>query len=368
MFSSVDQPFRSFPMVAGPWNCHMLPKMNCEIRMNTNVVHVYENNENMFAEKSVDFPYASLRKFVSVLDFIALMITDGLLKPSRYRRLSWESIRLQRHLDSKPNELQHFSPSHFSLVPLGPPETDLSLMMSNVSIEQNAEEWDRWDSPSWFAIAFCLLGVVPGLFTSAVLTIYFFSTESAFETTLEEAQASGSSGASGGDMAVPTIGKTVRLPPSLTIDGQTTVLDTTTRQAVATSPSSMSPTTLLPPPTAPPVPVSTTSHQGTVSPSPGANSSVCMTEQCHFLAQWLLQKLDPKADPCEDFYSYTDDLVEWMISIDLDLGNVTALETVDPKDMMVRCSLDFGVHAIITIFLHDVFFANKKRAIVVSKI
>ncbi|KAH7956736.1 hypothetical protein HPB52_012263 [Rhipicephalus sanguineus] len=192
-----------------------------------------------------DFPYASLRKFVSVLDFIALMITDGLLKPSRYRRLSWESIRLQRHLDSKPNELQYFSPSHFSLVPLGLPETDLSLMMSNVSIEQNAEEWDRWDSPSWFAIAFCLLGVVPGLFTSAVLTIYFFSTESAFETTLE-----------------------------------------------------------------------------------------------------------------------TEDLVEWMTSLDLDLGNVTALETVDPKDMMVRCSLDFGVHAIITIFLHDVFFANKKRAIV----
>ncbi|KAL3252518.1 hypothetical protein MRX96_054880, partial [Rhipicephalus microplus] len=61
--------------------------------------------------------------------------------------------------------------------------------------------------------------------------------------------------------------------------------------------------------------------------------------------------------------SETKDLVDWMISINLDLKNSKALDTVNPKDMMVRCSLDFGVHVIIAIIGLDVNFFKNKRAL-----
>nr|XP_037278454.1 uncharacterized protein LOC119171733 [Rhipicephalus microplus] len=58
-----------------------------------------------------------------------------------------------------------------------------------------------------------------------------------------------------------------------------------------------------------------------------------------------------------------DDLLNWLASVHLDLRDWTALNTVDPKDMIVRCSLDFGVHVIIAIKLYDEVFARKKRQI-----
>ncbi|XP_075746289.1 neprilysin-1 isoform X5 [Rhipicephalus microplus] len=195
----------------------------------------------------------------------------------------------------------------------------------------------------------------------------------------------------------------------------TTVRETTPRVLV-TKTTVVMPTTV--------AKVTTTPIPETVSPSPGANTTVCMTEQCHYLAQWLRQKLNPTADPCEDFYSYVcssfkwpgpdtfseidrsmksmiigaayttrvpqtrqsswqkaagmfqacvalvksgrsqrDDLLNWLASVHLDLRDWTALNTIDPKDMIVRCSLDFGVHVIIAIKLYDEVFARKKRQI-----
>ncbi|KAL3201246.1 hypothetical protein MRX96_043032, partial [Rhipicephalus microplus] len=71
--------------------------------------------------------------------------------------------------------------------------------------------------------------------------------------------------------------------------------------------------------------------------------------------EWLRSTISPRADPCADFYSYvcasfrglsqlthTRLLVEWMISMDLDLSDERRLSRVDPVDMIVRCSLDLG--------------------------
>ncbi|KAL1486901.1 hypothetical protein MTO96_046767 [Rhipicephalus appendiculatus] len=35
---------------------------------------------------------------------------------------------------------------------------------------------------------------------------------------------------------------------------------------------------------------------------PGPTTACARPERCHFLAQWLRQKLDFNVDPCEDFY------------------------------------------------------------------
>ncbi|KAL1481161.1 hypothetical protein MTO96_050408, partial [Rhipicephalus appendiculatus] len=222
---------------------------------------------------------------------------------------------------------------------------------------------------------------------------------------------------------------TTSVPPTTTTVQVTTtpVPVTTTRVAVTTTSVPATTTTVSVTTTRLPVTtttelVTTTRVPTTVTPS-GANGSVCTTEQCHFVAQWLRQKLDSKADPCKDFYSYvcgtfkwpgpdvysevrksmksiiigaayaaripatgqsawqkavgifqacvslaetkrneTKELVDWMTSINLDLKNETALDTVNPKDMMVRCSLDFGVHTIITIVALDQTFVRGKRA------
>ncbi|KAL1421511.1 hypothetical protein MTO96_023074 [Rhipicephalus appendiculatus] len=262
---------------------------------------------------------------------------------------------------------------------LGSQKTEFSFLTTTGSMVRDTSEKASWDSPGWFAIALCLLGVLPGILAGAVLTAYFLSTEPGFTTTLEEGLGSASSGSFEGGMVAPTI------PPSLLVESVTTP-----RKTNATSPS---------PPTAPSAPVSTTSVPGTVSPPAGANDSVCTTERCHFLAQWLRQKLDPNVDPCEDFYRYvcgayqgpgpnvfaettrsmqsimvgaayaarvpatgqnswqkaagifqacvalaesgdteTKDLVKWMVSIHLDLGNLAALKAVDPTDMMIAYS------------------------------
>ncbi|KAL1484831.1 hypothetical protein MTO96_010999 [Rhipicephalus appendiculatus] len=58
----------------------------------------------------------------------------------------------------------------------------------------------------------------------------------------------------------------------------------------------------------------------------------------------------------------TTDLVEWMLSLNLDFLNQTRLATVDPFEMMVRGSLDLGVDVIISVFLMRYEFLDGKRA------
>ncbi|KAH7984596.1 hypothetical protein HPB52_022870 [Rhipicephalus sanguineus] len=110
-FSSVEHTFHSLPVVTDAWHCQVLPNMNCEIRMDTNVVHIYEKNEDMVAEKPMSFSYASLPQFINDLDLISIMIADGPLKSSRYHWPSLEGIRPLRHLKGEPNKFQHLIPS-----------------------------------------------------------------------------------------------------------------------------------------------------------------------------------------------------------------------------------------------------------------
>ncbi|KAH7986864.1 hypothetical protein HPB52_024671 [Rhipicephalus sanguineus] len=115
MFDSVNQPFHILPNLTEPGNCQVLPNKNCEIGMDTNVVHVYERNENAVAEKAMNSSYVSLPQLINDLNNIGLMITDRPLKSSRYHWLSWKNIRPRRRLESKFDELQQLNPSQFPL-------------------------------------------------------------------------------------------------------------------------------------------------------------------------------------------------------------------------------------------------------------
>ncbi|KAL1442733.1 hypothetical protein MTO96_007751 [Rhipicephalus appendiculatus] len=146
----------------------------------------------------------------------------------------------------------------------------------------------------------------------------------------------------------------------------------------------------------------------------------CSTCRCRTLGTQIREKLDYSVDPCTDFYKFvcnsfrgynefantrdsvklftllrlivpyipesgqlswqkaagmyhaclnfassyepeTKYLVEWLVSLDLDLLNETTLAKVNPVRMMVRGSLDLGVTAVIGIFLTPNVFLNKKR-------
>ncbi|KAH7969698.1 hypothetical protein HPB52_021580 [Rhipicephalus sanguineus] len=93
----------------------MLPKMNFDIGIDTNVVHVDENKENPVAEKAMNSSYIRLPHLINDLNITSLMITDKPLKSSRYRWLSWKSIRPRRRLESKLDELQQLIASQFLL-------------------------------------------------------------------------------------------------------------------------------------------------------------------------------------------------------------------------------------------------------------
>ncbi|KAL3219771.1 hypothetical protein MRX96_050474 [Rhipicephalus microplus] len=56
-------------------------------------------------------------------------------------------------------------------------------------------------------------------------------------------------------------------------------------------------------------------------------------------------------------------LVRWMVSLNLDLLNETRLMNVDPVEVMVRGSLDFGVEAILSIVLEENQFKDGKRVV-----
>ncbi|KAL1473332.1 hypothetical protein MTO96_003878 [Rhipicephalus appendiculatus] len=81
--------------------------------------------------------------------------------------------------------------------------------------------------------------------------------------------------------------------------------------------------------------------------------------------QLAWQKAGAMYQACLSFVSSnvteTKYLVEWMVSLNLDLTNEGRLATVNPVEMMVRGSLDIGVHVVIAItFDQTQLVANKK--------
>ncbi|KAH7936307.1 hypothetical protein HPB52_021406 [Rhipicephalus sanguineus] len=67
----------SLPKATDLLNWQVLPNMNIEIHRSTNVVSVYEDNEDMVAEKPINFSYVSPPPFINELELVAIMIADG---------------------------------------------------------------------------------------------------------------------------------------------------------------------------------------------------------------------------------------------------------------------------------------------------
>ncbi|XP_075744106.1 endothelin-converting enzyme 2-like [Rhipicephalus microplus] len=62
-------------------------------------------------------------------------------------------------------------------------------------------------------------------------------------------------------------------------------------------------------------------------------------------------------------YDITADLAAWMKNMDLDFNDEERLSNVEPLDMIVRCSLDLGVPAVVSLELQEEAFYQGKRVI-----
>ncbi|KAH6921479.1 hypothetical protein HPB50_001337 [Hyalomma asiaticum] len=152
------------------------------------------------------------------------------------------------------------------------------------------------------------------------------------------------------------------------------------------------------------------------------SASVCNTDECRSLSERLRVQLKFTADPCDDFYDFVcgkywghvegalseaealirsatiaaiegatvpatgqtawqkaaalfkacmtlasshrsevADLTAWLASLGLDLNNLDP--SVDPVDMAMRSSLDFGIPAVFAVRLHGSSFIEGKRSI-----
>ncbi|KAH7971549.1 hypothetical protein HPB51_027111 [Rhipicephalus microplus] len=79
------------------------------------------------------------------------------------------------------------------------------------------------------------------------------------------------------------------------------------------------------------------------------------------------QKAGAMFEACLSFVSSTVPetkyLVKWMVDLNLDFTNETRLADVNPVEMMVRGSLDLGVHAVITVAVDETRLVNNKKPI-----
>ncbi|KAH7959377.1 hypothetical protein HPB49_010629 [Dermacentor silvarum] len=210
-------------------------------------------------------------------------------------------------------------------------------------IEDISKQRCRRENGSTRLLFFCLLGMVPAVLCGSFLTIFVLSKQSPDDDTntvdtlaeLEVPKASASD---------------IMRPPSADIEEHTLL---NTAAPVAEPPA----------------------IERHYLPTRSTRSDVCTTPLCNYVAQWLRSIIDESKEPCKDFYGYvcgrfrglsqlnqTTDLAAWMISLNLDFTNETRLATVNPVEMIVRCSLDLGFPALFSIVIHTSWFTSEKRA------
>ncbi|KAH6932004.1 hypothetical protein HPB50_002438 [Hyalomma asiaticum] len=254
--------------------------------------------------------------------------------------------------------------------------------------DDSCEEWRSRRSYGWNTLSFCILAVLLAVACCMFLAIFLFSMHHEDVTTeLLNTLA---------DLHVPPVHvPDIRVPPSADVDA---------RAPAATIPARPS---------------------RRLAPPRGRADGGCDSQVCRYVAQWLRANLDMTKDPCVDFYDYvcgsfeglsqlsnveqetkllnikflnetvvpptnqnaaqkvsglyqtcmsfvqgdrneTADLVTWMQSLNLDLIDETKLAQVVPVDMIVRCSLDLGVPAVVSFEMLDTLFEQGKRGMKVK--
>ncbi|XP_075589517.1 AMP deaminase isoform X1 [Dermatophagoides farinae] len=94
------------PVIADPWNIKIPEDLNCILKIEDGVIHVYKTKED-FEGKKRAYNLRPFNNFIEDMKFMCNIITDGPLKSHCYKRLAYLTYKYQLHvLLNEMNELR----------------------------------------------------------------------------------------------------------------------------------------------------------------------------------------------------------------------------------------------------------------------
>ncbi|KAH9419109.1 AMP deaminase 3 [Dermatophagoides pteronyssinus] len=94
------------PVIADPWNIKIPEDLNCILKIEDGVIHVYKNKSDFDGKKRA-YNVRPFNSFIEDMKFMCNIITDGPLKSHCYKRLAYLTYKYQLHvLLNEMNELR----------------------------------------------------------------------------------------------------------------------------------------------------------------------------------------------------------------------------------------------------------------------
>jgi len=84
-------------MTGDPWKCDFLPDCGYKLKLEKGVYSVYKNEEDLAANKAINYDVIDLETFVTDMQMICAMISDGPLKSFCFQRLSYLQSKYKLH-------------------------------------------------------------------------------------------------------------------------------------------------------------------------------------------------------------------------------------------------------------------------------
>jgi len=84
-------------MMGDPWKCEFQPNCGYKYQCDKGVYFIYKNEEDLAAKKPINYEYVDLETFVTDMQMICAMISDGPLKSFCFQRLSFLQSKYSLH-------------------------------------------------------------------------------------------------------------------------------------------------------------------------------------------------------------------------------------------------------------------------------
>jgi len=84
-------------MTGDPWECEFQPNCGYKLKLEKGVYSVYKNDEDLAANKPINYDVVDLETFVTDMQMICAMISDGPLKSFCFQRLSYLQSKYKLH-------------------------------------------------------------------------------------------------------------------------------------------------------------------------------------------------------------------------------------------------------------------------------
>jgi len=84
-------------MTGNPWDCEFQPDCGYKTKLEKGVYSVYKNAQDLAAEKPINYDFIDLETFVTDMQMICAMISDGPLKSFCFQRLSYLGSKYKLH-------------------------------------------------------------------------------------------------------------------------------------------------------------------------------------------------------------------------------------------------------------------------------